>query len=463
MNEREARGSFRDPSGFIFVEAGRLYRQVNPEYRQHYELLLSSGTYDHLVQRGMLVSHQEVSVASRAADAFRILEPTRIPFVSYPYEWSFSQLKKAALLTLAVQQAALDKGMSLKDASAYNVQFIGSRPVLIDTLSFEAYTEGRPWIAYGQFCRHFLAPLALMALDDIGLSQLLRVHIDGVPLPLAAKLLPWSTRFRPRYLIHLHLHAKSQQRYSDRAVDLTQRKLSRRALLGILDSLRGMVEGLTWKPVGTEWADYYEHIDHYSDESMRHKVSLVEKFLENVSTGSTVWDFGANRGVFSRLAARRGAYTICFDIDPAAVERNYRVSSKDGDANLLPLVMDLGNPSPALGWAHEERMALTDRGPADCLLALALIHHLAIGNNLPLDRIAAFFAACGIRLIIEFVPKSDRQSQILLRNRADIFHGYTRGAFEQAFSAHFAIQEAAPIPGTERVLYVMERLSANGS
>lgn len=459
MNERAARGSFRDPSGFIFIEDGRLYRQVNHDYQQHYELLLSSGTYEHLVQRDMLVPHQEVDVAPRTTDAFKVLQPARIPFISYPYEWSFSQLKAAALLTLSVQQTVMAKGMSLKDASAYNVQFLGSKPVLIDTLSFEPYSEGHPWIAYGQFCRHFLAPLALMARRDIGLSQLLRAHIDGVPLPLAVKLLPWSTHLRPGYLIHLHMHARSQQRYSDRTIDVERGRVSRQALLGIVDNLRGLIEGLEWKPVGTEWAEYYEHVEHYSDEAMRHKSSLVETFLGTVTTGHTVWDFGANRGVFSRLAAGRGAYVVCFDIDPAAVERNYRRSAADGDANLLPLVMDLGNPSPALGWAHEERMALTDRGPADCLMALALIHHLAFGNNLPFDRVAAFFAQCGKRLIIEFVPKSDPQSRILLRHRVDIFHGYTREAFERAFSAYFAIEHAVPIPGTERLLYVMDRLS----
>src|SRR5258708_16283925 len=203
-------GSFRDPSGFVFSRGNTLYRQVEQSYRQEYDTLIECGLYDSLVGAGLLIPHAEENLESGLTNvAYRVLRPERIPFISYPYEWCFSQLQDAALATLQAQTAALKHGMSLKDASAYNIQFRDGKPVLIDTLSFERYTEGFPWTAYRQFCQHFLAPLALMSHTDVRLSQLLRTNIDGVPLDLASRLLPFWTKLDPFLLAHIHLHSKA--------------------------------------------------------------------------------------------------------------------------------------------------------------------------------------------------------------------------------------------------------------
>lgn len=197
-------GSFRDPSGFIFFENGSLYRQVNIVYRENYDQLINSGLYETLVRLGLMVSHEEVDLHyARTNSAYRILKPALIPFISYPYEWCFSQLKDAALTTLEIQKKALDFGMSLKDASAYNIQFLDGKPVFIDTLSFEKYEEGQPWVAYRQFCQHFLAPLALMCFSDVRLNQLLRIYPDGIPLDLASCLLPLRTFLKFSLLSHI--------------------------------------------------------------------------------------------------------------------------------------------------------------------------------------------------------------------------------------------------------------------
>jgi len=215
--------SFRDPSGFLFTRQGVLYRQVNQAYQPHYDKLLNSGLYDKLVKAGLLIPHEEVGVEpAEPSLAYKVLRPERVDFISYPYEWSFSQLQDAALATMAIQKLALDAGMVLKDSSAYNIQFYRGRPVLIDTLSFEAYREGEPWVAYRQFCQHFLAPLSLMAYTDVRLNQLLRIYIDGVPLDLAVRLLPGRTRFDLGLATHIHLHAVAQQRYADKAVPVGQ-------------------------------------------------------------------------------------------------------------------------------------------------------------------------------------------------------------------------------------------------
>jgi hypothetical protein len=448
--------SFRDPSGFMFSHEGVLYRQINHHYRQDYDHLMESGLYAQLSAARLLIPHQEVSPdLAVSSDAYKVIQPDTIQTISYPYEWSFGQLKAAALTTLAVQKRAFEAGMTLKDSSAYNIQFVDGRPVLIDTLSFERYQAGTVWVAYRQFCQHFLAPLALMSYTDVRLSQLFRVCIDGIPLDMAAKLLPGRARWRLSLLLHIFLHARSQQRYRDQVpgAQVTARQVSRHAFLGLLDNLEAGIAKLQWKGQRTEWADYYRD-DSYTAEGFAHKQQIVDRLITQANPTS-VWDLGANTGVFSRLASQRGIPTVAWDVDPGAVELNFRQVRQDGDTNLLPLVLDLTNPSSALGWAHRERMSFAERGPVDLVMALALVHHLAISNNVPLDQIAQFLASLCQSLIIEFVPKSDKKVQTLLATRVDIFDHYTEAGFEKAFSPFFAIEQKEHIPASERVLYLM--------
>jgi hypothetical protein len=455
-SSRAVASSFRDPSGFVFARDGSVYRQVSRAYKDNYDHLMRSGLYEALVGSRLLIPHDEVSSDYATADGvYKILKPEFIPFISYPYEWCFSQLKDAATTTLQIQRTALDFGMTLKDGGAYNVQFLNGRPVFIDTLSFERYREGQTWAAYAQFCQHFLAPLALMSYRDIRLNQLSRVYLDGIPLDLAGSLLPFRSRLRFSLLSHVHLHAKSQKYFAGKVPDTNGRRMSLKAFLGLVDSLQAAVDRLKWRPRGTEWADYYQKVG-YSQEAMEHKKELVRGFLKNMNP-SMVWDLGANTGLFSRIAGERGITTISFDVDPAAVENSYLECRGKGERKILPLVLDLTNPSPNIGWHNRERDSFVERGPADTVLALALIHHLAISNNLPFKEIAGFFGEMCDRLIIEFVPKSDSQVQRLLSTRQDIFTDYNRQAFENTFREHFRIRNCATIRDTERVLYLMER------
>lgn len=450
-------GSFRDPSGFLFQQDGVIYRQVNLVYKDDYDHLMDSGLYQALVDDNLLIPHEEVGIEPPVPElAYKIIKPEPIPFISYPYEWCFSQLRDAALTTLKVQRKALDFGMSLRDSSAYNIQFKNGRPIFIDTLSFGKYCEGQPWVAYRQFCQHFLAPLALMSYKDIRLSQLLCIYIDGLPLDLTSCLLPWRTRLRFSLLSHIHLHARSQKRFADKPINVGQYRLSRYAFLGILNSLESTVKNLKWQPKGTEWADYYQDTN-YSPQAFEHKKTIVAGFLDKVRP-ATVWDLGANVGVFSRLASDREIPTVSFDVDPAAVEKNYLDCVARGDTSILPLVIDLTNPSPGIGWENKERMSLKERGPADAVLALALVHHLAISNNVPLSRIAGFLSDICHWLIVEFVPKTDSQVQRLLATREDIFPNYTRQAFEQEFSRYFTIDDSADVRESQRTLYLMRRV-----
>ena len=460
MSQSRVPGSFRDPSGFLFVYEGAVHRQINAAFAETYTQFMDSGLYRALVEPGLLVPHEEVDV--RLADApaaFKVIRPLQIPFISYPYEWSFGQLKAAALLTLELQKQALAKGQVLRDASAYNVQFYEGKPVFIDTLSFGAYVEGEPWVAYQQFCKHFLAPLALMACTDVSLGQLFRVYIDGVPLPLASRLLPFGTRIRLGLLTHIHMHAASTRKHADAGAEgsdikgAVRRGVSKTAILGMIDSLESTVQALDWSPGGTEWGDYYDNTN-YTKDSHEHKKELVARMVAE-HRPATVWDLGANTGMFSRIAADQGSRVISFDIDAAAVERNWRDVSKRGEKHILPLLQDLTNPSSGIGWDNDERSALAGRGPADMGLALALVHHLAISNNVPLDRVARFFGKLCSMLVIEFVPKEDSQVRRLLATREDVFPDYNVEGFESAFSPVFNIAERIAVRDSERTLFRM--------
>ena len=458
MSKGERHGaSFRDPSGFVFSHGGVIYRQVNQCYKEDYDRLFDSGLYADLTSGGLLLEHEETDLpAPEPGTAYKVVKPTRIPFVSYPYEWPFSALKNAALATLAIQQKDLEHEMVLKDASAYNIQFVGAHPILIDTLSFAAYREGEPWAAYRQFCQHFLGPLLLMCKCDVRYGLLSRLFIDGLPLDLVSKSLPRRTWLNFGIAVHTHLHARSQKRHgAGPGKNASRPTLTRRGMLGLIDSLQALVRKLSWTPRDSEWSNYYDATN-YSAESMDDKRRQVDVFIDKIQP-KMVWDLGANTGVFSRIAAEKGIETIAFDVDPAAVEKNYLACRKDGTTKMLPLVADLTNASPAIGWQNRERQSLIERGPADLVLALALVHHLAISNNVPLPMVAEFFRSVGHALIVEFVPKTDSQLARLLATRQDIFPGYTQQAFEKAFEEFFTIQESKPLLDSGRILYLMTR------
>ena len=452
---RRLNGSFRDPDGFMFVRDGVLYRQVNTSYREGYDTLMAGGLYAELTGAGLMVEHVEEDPAAAAGPgAYKVIRPEYIPFISYPYEWCFSQLQDAALLTLRIQKTALEHGMTLKDASAYNVQFRGAQPVFCDTLSFAPYEQGKPWAAYRQFCQHFLAPLALMAYCDARLHELARLHIDGAPLDLACTLLPGKARLNPALLLHLFSHAASQKKHAQ-AEARPESAMKKVALLGLIDSLETAVKKIRLPQRATTWSDYYDTFS-YSEEARKSKETIVREMLAELSP-DTVWDLGANTGRFSQLAAEQGAYVTSFDMDSACVEMNYCEARKSRGLRILPLIMDLANPSPGLGWAGLERVSLVDRGPAHTCLALALVHHLAIANNVPLPHVAAFLATVCRNLIVEFIPKPDKQVQRMLSFREDIFSDYTKEAFHAAFDPFFKTNKSVDVADSQRSIHLMSR------
>ena len=446
-------GSFRDPSGWVFEKEDRIFRTVNASYKSHFDALISTGLYDRLVKAGCLLPFKEPEVSIEGA--WKTLEVEKLPFISYPYEWSFPQLKDAALLTLRIQKAALDHGMILKDASGYNVQFYKGKPVFIDLLSFEKYEDGTPWNAYRQYISHFYAPLLLMSRVDLRYGSLLRNFLDGFPVDFASQSLPLRSRFSPMIQLHIHMLAKIVKKYENTRG--RSEKLEVRSKRFSLASHKTMAEGLFDATAGiknpcqtTEWGDYYNDTN-YNDAGFQEKKRIIEEICVRVAP-KVACDFGANLGEFSRVFARHAKTVLAPDIDPVAVGRNYLLIGKNKEENIYPIVQDLCNPSPGIGWQNKERVSFIDRAKCDLAAGLALIHHLCIGNNLPLDFVAELFYSVADHVILEFVPKGDSQVQRLLISREDIFPDYDLDHCVKAFARYFRNCERFPITGSSRTI-----------
>ena len=444
--------SFRDPSGFIYYERGKVIRKINPIYFYEYDFLMNSGLYQELVDCHLLIEHKEIKRTKQEI----LLEVARVPYITYPYEWTFEELKDAALLTIRINQIAMQYGMILKDATAYNVQFIGNKPIFIDTLSFMTYEENTPWGAYGQFCRHFVAPLALMKNIDVRMNELLKNHIDGIPLDLCSSLL--GRKGGMISYLHIKLQNKSIQKHqNDGRNEVASIQIKKESILNMLSMLERQIQSLVLKKYSTEWMNYYEN-SNYNDSAIRSKESLVLQYCKklHLKKDDLIFDIGANDGHFSYLLEKEVPSSILsFDIDSNSVERSY-LNNKGRSSSVLPIIMDIFNPSSGIGFSNDERKSFMDRGSATVTLSLAFLHHLVISNNVPFDMVAKFFFQITKYLIIEFVPKEDSQVQLLLKTRRDIFEFYTIDSFKKSFSKYFNICEEDKILHSERTLFLME-------
>lgn len=446
--------SFRDPSGFIYEKDGTVYRFVSSVYQPHYELLQSSGLAPELIKQHLLLSFTEVNENhTRRTDWYKTLQPQPIPFISYAWEWSFEQLKDAALATLSICKASLKKGMILKDASHTNIQFVDGKSKLIDTLSFETYAEGESWIAYRQFCECFLNPLLLAAHKGLEAHKLLLSYPDGIPAQLTAQLLPFKTKLNPVVYLHVHLHAKLSGKKTVKETKPTK-KVSLKNIEQIVQSLYDCIKGLSLPETTTTWNNYYEETI-LSANYLSEKKKLVSSFLEKMNYNTAI-DLGANEGEFS-LLCKKEALVVATDFDSTCINSFYTLLKKQKQKNILPLVVDLTYPSPAIGWANNERPAFFSRKKFDVGFALALIHHLAIAKNLSFEQLAVFFADTCIQLLIEFVPKEDPKVKEMLTWRKDIFENYTEEHFQIAFEKHFELKTKTSVPGSARLLYHFQK------
>lgn len=441
----------------MFEDQGVWKRAVTTRGLDDYSALMDSGLADSLMSDGLLVRHDEEPAGSSTPDeACRVFVPEQIGFISYPYEWCFSQLKDAALTTLEIQQRALAHGMSLKDASAFNVQFHRGRPVFIDTLSFER-DDGAPWVAYEQFCRHFLGPLLLMKYVSHHAGRLLATDLGGIGLDMVSRMLGWASWFNAGALLHVHLHARAiaGQKHGDARADGAARTGAKAA---VAESLRRAVDGACLPTKESAWSSYEMQADHYSQTARDTKRNFVARTLCRMPRG-LVYDAGGNTGQYSRAAASSGHDCVLYDSDIECVERAYRQCKQSGEQSILPLRFDFSNPTPALGVNLRERLGSFDRPRAGLVMALALVHHLRLKENIPFAMMASCFARMGDRLLIEWVGPEDPMAGSMLAGKKRPPE-YSMGAFLREFSNFFRVVESEPLHGMDRTLLVMECLDS---
>lgn len=445
-------GSYKDPSGFVFLSGKVICRQVNQVYASTYEKFMSGGLYTALTTAQRLIPHAELQEnLTNTTYWYKTLLPEPIHFISYPYEWIGLQLRDAGLLTLRIMRTAIEHGMILKDATPYNVQFQNGRPVFIDTLSFELYNESRPWIAYRQFCESFLFPLLLERYTKVSSHHWVRMYPDGIPVATAAKLLPLKSRWNAGVWLHVLL----QRSVAEKKNSSSPAPFSKQKLLNLLQHLENMLLKTGKAATGTTWSNYYQETI-LGKEYLQAKEKIFREMLQ-LTEAATALDLGANNGYFSRILAEDNRQIIATDFDEACIHELYAYTRKEKIRNILPLIQDIVQPSPSIGFNNTERPAFQQRINTELVTALALIHHLAIAKNIPLPDIAAWLHGIAPQLIIEFPDKADDKVQLLLSNREDIFPHYSEAGFEAAFAPFFDTEKKVRIPATHRALYLMKR------
>jgi SAM-dependent methyltransferase len=454
-------GSFRDPDSAVFTADGKVLRGLSGRAADDYERLSGTSFFPRLVGSGHIVRtavHEGGAPPSpRGAPWTRVLEHERVPVVSYPYEWPFAMLREAASLQLDVLIAALGEGISLKDGTAYNVQFFGSRPTFIDIGSFEPASG--PWPGYRQFCQTMLFPLMVQAHLGVPFQPLLRGSIDGLTPSQVAGMFSGLRRFRKGVVRNVTLHSVLERRVTTASEqvksELKDSGFSADLAKATAKNLAKLVSGLEVARRGSTWSDYRDTCS-YSDADAEAKQAFVRSAIAGGDAG-LVLDLGANDGVYSLLAAEQADYVVAVDGDEMVIDRLYRRLRAERNENVLPLVMNLVDPSGGIGWRNRERAAFADRVRPDVTLALALVHHLAIAANVPLPEVVSWLRSFGGRLVVEFVHVDDVQVQRLLANKpAGLFDDYRREAFEALLAEQFLVHEQQSLPGGSRTLYLAE-------
>jgi hypothetical protein len=454
-------GSFRDPESRVFYADGAVYRALSKDGLEDFEALAGSSLFERAIDDGRLVRTERVEDPSSlpaplVKERAGALRHERIPFVSYPYEWPFSMLKDAALLQLDLLAEALVEDLVLKDSSPYNVQFRGGKAVFVDVGSFEK-RRPEPWVGYRQFCELFLYPLMLQGWKGVRYHPWLRGSIDGIEPPEMRRLLSFRDRFRRGSFTHVFLHARLEQRYAGRErEDRSEAKpgagSKKEVILASVRKLRKLVERIGWEPPEGVWVAYGERNSYTDDDTAR-----KEEFVRTVATGERwglTWDIGANNGRYSRIAAEGSDYVVAVDADQGPVELLYRTLRDEGNRKILPLTMNLADPSPNLGWRGLERKSLPDRGAPDLVLALALIHHMAISANIPVREFVDWLAGLGCSLVIEFPTREDPMVKRLLSGKRQEEHtDYELGYFERVLAEAFDVERRERLGSGTRVLY----------
>jgi hypothetical protein len=449
-------GSFRDPDSRIFTAEGRVLRLLSEQGLADWRALSFSGLLDELPIVGTREVEAGVPEALHGGVA-AVLEHDVIPFVSYPYEWTFSMLRDAALLQLELLRRSIEKGLILKDSTPYNVQFRGTEPVFIDVGSFEQLREGEPWAGYRQFCMLFLYPLLLQAWKDLPFQPWLRGSLEGITPHDARALLSARDVLRRGALSHVVLHNRLESRYEEKDADLKgelrKAGFKKELIHANIRGLERLIGRLRWDPPRSTWSEYGPHTT-YTEKDAERKARFVADAVADEQP-SLVWDLGANEGRHSRIAAEKAEYVVAMDADSLVVDRLYKALRDEGETRILPLTVNIVDAPPALGWRGQERRQLLDRGRPDLTLALALIHHVSIAGNVPIAEFLDWLHGATRSLVIEFVsPEDPMARRLLARKRPGDHPDYRADWFEQCLTERFEIVRSETLAAGARTLYL---------
>jgi SAM-dependent methyltransferase len=433
-------------------------RGLRRQGAQDWHAVSRTGLFEELERLGMLVPTRPLGgeAAAEVAPGWDlVLEHDVVPFVSYPFEWPFGMLRDAAVLHLEVLVEALARNVTTKDGHAYNVQWWGSRPVFIDLSSFTMPADG-PWPGYRQFCQTFLNPLFLRAYRGVDHHPWLRGRLEGVAVADARRLLAPRDLLRRGVLRHVVLHGALERRATGPSqatgTAMAEAGFGRELAQAAAGSLRKLVSSLSWRPPASTWSAYGAD-NSYGPADQARKAAFVEDAVRSGPAG-LVWDLGCNDGTYARLAARHAGYVVAVDADHVTVEGLYRSLLAEGNARVLPLVMDLADPTPGLGWRTSERRSLPDRGAPDLVMCLALVHHLAIGANVPVAEVVAWLGSFGCRVVVEFPSRDDPMVRRMLAGKPIPHDDYTVETFESELSRTFTVLRREPLGSGTRTLYL---------
>lgn len=459
-------GSFRDPAGCVYECGDRIYRTVNACFAEEFDRVQVSGILDQLAKRNWVLPVEQInperaSLETTSAETTYVLKVPKLTFVSYPYEWSFSALKSAALLHLDIHLAALSQGITLSDASAYNIQFQGTKPIFIDHLSFRPYKNGEVWHGHRQFCEQFLNPLLLQACLGVSFNAWYRGTQEGIGVHELGRILKWRHLLRGKMFMHVVMQSVFQKTAQHATVNLEKDLLPEipfplKSFQRMLKKMHQWIERLEPKSDGkTLWQEYTKAHSYASQEFVMKK-QFVKEFSFAIKP-RLLWDLGCNSGEFSATALESGAaYVVGFDSDLGALAAAFARAERE-NLPFQALYLDALNPSPNQGWMEQERGGLQSRAKADGVLALAFVHHLAIARNVPLDQVLDWIIGLAPSGVIEFVPKEDPMVKMLLRLREDIFPQYTAVNFLEHLAKRARVVKTETVSSSGRLLAWFER------
>ena len=451
-------GSFRDPAGKIFYHNNKVFRILNYEGEKRLKFLEESKILEESIKKDFLIKSSRINEQDlnfKEAENKTIIEHKKLDYISYPFEWSFDQLKDAAIHHLDFHIFLLKNNANMIDGSAYNVQFVGFKPTFIDILSIKKYEDGEYWTAHKQFCENFLNPLILKSKKDIDFNNWSKGNLEGITTKDLNSVLSLKDKISYNIFTQVVLlnffERKTIENNKINLKKIKKKKFPKRSFLSMLLNMRNFILSLNLKKSKTVWDDYSSN-NTYELEEENLKKRIVMEFARKYKFNSLA-DLGCNDGVYSKICLDNGCSSVVgFDYDLNAINNGYKIAKKE-KLNFLPLYFDASNPSSNIGWFQKERKGFFERSNFSGMIALAFEHHLAIAKNIPLNQVIKWLIKIAPKGLIEFVPKNDVTIKKMLSLKGDIFKDYNEENFRNLLQNNSKIISETKINESGRKIF----------